>query len=334
MSSSLLTGDLHLTAHPRDAYRWRLFPFLEDYLTKTPYSIRDLFILGDLCDAKDFHSSRLVNKIVDSLVHLYRAGGLTTIWILFGNHDGVDPDTPYFKFLSHFPYINFVNKPTEMEIDNRDYLLLPHTRNPEEDWKNFNFKFYNYILMHNTVTGAVAESGVPMTGVHQAWFHSVQGKVFSGDIHVPQIVGNVEYLGSPYHVHFGDKFRPRIVLHQDNQRQSDLYPTNLSRHTVVVKNADELRKLILRPGDQIKVRLSLSKSEYVDWQKHKREVQAACLDMKLELCGLELDRKQPLATPHSKPLIVPSRDPRQALERFCTQERVDGQLKEVGEFLL
>lgn len=334
MSGSLLTGDLHLTAHPRDAYRWRLFPFLEKFLNTTPQSIRDFFILGDLCDAKDFHSSRLVNMIVDSLVHLYRAGGLSTIWILFGNHDGVDPETPYFRFLSHFPYIKFIHRPLEVEIGNRDYLLLPHTRNPEADWKDFNFKFYNYILMHNTVTGAVAESGVPMTGVHQAWFHSVQGKVFSGDIHVPQMVGNVEYLGSPYHVHFGDKFRPRIVLNHDNVRQADLYPVNLSRHTVVVKNADELQKLILKPGDQIKVRLALSKSEYVDWQRHKREVQAACSAMKLELCGLELDRKSAAPRIRIQPSKVLSRDPKEALERFCARERVDGQLKEIGEHLL
>lgn len=330
----LITTDLHLTANPRDEYRWRLFPWLEELLNKIPHSVRDLFILGDITDAKDGHNSLLVNRIVDTLVHLYRVSGLTTIWILLGNHDGIDPNCPYFRFLSHFPYIRFIHKPTEVELGNRDYLLLPHSRNPEEDWKGLNFKFYNFILMHNTVTGAVAESGQPLNGVHRAWFHAVQGKVLSGDVHVPQTVGNVEYVGAPYHVHFGDLFEPRIVVYLDNIRQPDPHPKNLSRHTVTVRSAEELRKLQCAPGDQIKVRLALSKSEYTDWQKRKREIQSVCKDLQLELCAVELARssRQPLV--RAQQLIPPSSSPQEALKRFCTREKIDGPLQEVGEFLL
>ena len=332
MGCFVITTDLHLTANPRDEYRWRLFPWLEELLNKVPHPVQDLFILGDLTEEKDGHNSLLVNRVVDSLVHLYRASGLTTIWILRGNHDGIDPETPYFRFLSHFPYIRFVHKPTEMELGNRDYLLLPHSRNPEEDWKELNFKNYNFILMHNTVTGAVAENGQPLTGVHRAWFHTVQGKVFSGDVHVPQAVGNVEYVGAPYPIRFGDKFEPRVVMYLDHVRQPDPHPKNIARHRVTVKSAEELHKLKCKPGDQIKVRLALSKSEYLDWQRRKREVLAACKELQLDLYGLELERTGAAltdlqATPHLS-------TPQEALARFCQREKVDGLLREVGEFLL
>lgn len=334
MASFLSTTDLHLTAAPREAYRWGVFPWMVELLNKIPHTITDLLLLGDITDCKDFHSSLLVNKVVDALADLHKRGGVQTIWVLRGNHDGIDPECPYFRFLSHTPFIRFIHKPTEIEIGNRECLMLPHTRNPEEDWKDINFRHYNFIFMHNTVTGAVAETGRALTGLNQTWFHGVQGKIFSGDVHVPQKIGAVEYIGAPYHVRFGDSFTPRALLYLDGLRQPDPRPQNLSRLAVTVKRAEELRHIQYHKGDQIKVRLSLSRSEYVDWQKHKREVQSVCRELELDLCVVELERiKQPLIRA-TQAQETPSSAPQEALERFCAQERVDGLLREVGELLL
>ena len=134
----LITTDLHLTDRSDEAYRWDIFPFLKKQATK--HKTQHIFILGDLTDFKDNHSARLVNRIVEEVVGLTDYGGVT---ILKGNHDYVDPKTPFFMFLDGMsvdpygsePVVRFVTDITKTKISNKRVLLLPHTRTPKEDWK-------------------------------------------------------------------------------------------------------------------------------------------------------------------------------------------------------
>ena len=101
--SILLIGDTHLTDKPRDAYRFGIFEWIAKQQAK--YKPEATFIMGDLCDAKDRHSAALVNRLVDEL------GTLNEVYILMGNHDYIDHNTPFFKFLSKLEGVHFVTKP-------------------------------------------------------------------------------------------------------------------------------------------------------------------------------------------------------------------------------
>ena len=90
----LLTSDIHHTSRAADAYRWDLWPWAREQITKN--RLKALFILGDLTDNKDAHPAELVNRLVDEI---QQTAKLCPIYILKGNHDFIDPTTPFFKFI-------------------------------------------------------------------------------------------------------------------------------------------------------------------------------------------------------------------------------------------
>src|SRR5580765_5469698 len=120
--SILLTADLHLTDLEKDSDRWNLFPWVEKQIVK--YHIKYFITLGDLTDAKDKHSATLTNKIVNTFSRLSKQ---LHVIILRGNHDFVNEDTPYFRFLRRLEGdITYVNKPTFLNMDRGHDSLVPN----------------------------------------------------------------------------------------------------------------------------------------------------------------------------------------------------------------
>lgn len=238
--------------------------------------VRTVVILGDLTDAKDYHSATLVNRVVDALVELRDSQLGLNIIVLMGNHDYLLGGHAYLRFLSHIQGITFVATPTEFmpTDDSPAVLALPHTRTPAKDWVDLDTTHFNYIFMHQTVGGAVASNGQKMDGENvpdlTAW-----GKVYSGDIHVPQTIKGVEYVGSPYHVHFGDAFVPRCVLIDKRRRASDLIFSDAPKRLALdVETLRELKRSRIHPGDHVSLRMHLERAEKHEWSKVRREAVA------------------------------------------------------------
>lgn len=330
----LLISDLHLTSNPRDEYRWWLFQWLQ----KQCKDVDQLCILGDLTDAKDFHSAKLVNRIVDSLLSLD-----VDVSILRGNHDGTDPECPYFKFLSEIHQFNFIKEPW---IDEHKILWLPHTRTPEIDWPELKIEAFEarIIFAHATFRGAVAENGMELDGptIHMLPKDLRNLSIFAGDVHVPQddLIGNVTYVGSPYHVHFGDKFKPRALLLTIRGNRGEVYESipipHIRRGSATIKSVMDLHESDLIEGDQLKIKLSLSPAEYVDWHARKKEVLAWCAKYGVELCGITLEKE-------AEPTRIKSRKeakgaqpvgPITTFERFCAGKNLGHVLTNTGKDLL
>jgi UDP-2,3-diacylglucosamine pyrophosphatase LpxH len=292
--NALLISDLHFTDNPRDVYRWGLFEWLTKAISE--HDVRDLFLLGDLCESKDRHPARLVNQVVTFLITLFRQSRLLGIHILRGNHDGIDPNYSYFRFLGKFPSIEFIETPFAREYSGREVLMLPHTTKPAEAWKDIELHSADFIFMHATVKGAVSENGQQLDGIPAGYLNTARhAKIYSGDVHVPQTVKvsgiEVEYVGAPYPVKFGDSFEPRAVLLKDFRKAESLHIPAIQRLMLTVTAADkeiDLRKA--RKGDQIKVKVRLAPAEYGDWAEIKRRVVEACTQAEVELCGLELEK--------------------------------------------
>src|SRR3974390_2270860 len=114
----LITSDIHLSDRPRDSYRFGLFKWLVQQ--QRQHNTTPTFILGDLTHEKDNHSSLLVNRAIDEMTQLK-----PPVYILRGNHDGIDPNNPYFGFLSCIDGFEFVGIPTAR---NFGVSLIPHYR--------------------------------------------------------------------------------------------------------------------------------------------------------------------------------------------------------------
>lgn len=281
----LITTDLHLTDRTDEQYRFDLFPWLRQQCKDI--DVARIFILGDLTDFKNNHSARLVNKIVDSLVSLTEVCPVT---ILKGNHDFVDKDEPFFKFLNYIDGIDFiVDINVDFRCGGKSFMLLPFTRTPNKDWENLDFSTPDFILMHQTFSGAMASNGQLMDGdAPREILGKTKAKIFSGDIHVPQTLGPITYVGAPYRIRFVDSFRGRCLILSTDGKTSEIHLPTLQRHTVYIDEPEELLAFDdIRSGDQIKIRIRVPKANTSEWSIIKDETIKRAREKGLNVFALE-----------------------------------------------
>lgn len=320
---ALLCSDLHLTANPRDEYRWGLFPWLLEQAAR--YSVSSIGILGDLTDAKDYHSAELVNRTAQNVTMLAR---VYTTYVLKGNHDYLRDGHAFFEFLSLIPNLLFINQPYDSSAVGEACLWLPHTKSPAKDWAGIDLSHCQYVFMHQTIKGALASNGQAMEGEPLPDL-SAAGKVYSGDIHVPQVIGPVEYVGSPYHVHFGDSFRPRcLVLFEDGTREVLRFPS-VSRVSLKVASVEEFKAVrSLRACDQVKLEVSLAKSDLPFWRSIRQELINHAESLGVVLEGVKLTTT---GTERGRVRVAPRNlEPGDVMAAYVSNEGLGGEFLQVG----
>lgn len=285
--TELLIADPHMTQHPRDADRWNLWAWTKDQVRK--YDVDTVIFLGDLTDQKDNHSSVLVNRFVREAHELSK---IVKVIFMKGNHDCIDENHPFFQFIGRLKNVVFITRPTEVY---NKWLFLPHTKHWEEEWKPYlkNFNDFEMIFCHHTFEGATAENGQTLRGISPLIFKGFKGRIYSGDIHVPQMVGSITYVGSPYKIHFGDRFQPRVLLLQ-GPKERNLYFTGKGRELLTIQSLSDLQAYDFILGTQVKVRAGLKRSDYPDWANLRKGIVKLCSDRGWELCGIELEQLQSL----------------------------------------
>jgi hypothetical protein len=246
----LLTGDLHWNDQQRDSYRHAFVKDLVSIISEE--QVDYLYILGDLTEEKDRHGAWLVGKVFE---HVSRLAELCVVVILRGNHDYITPSAPFFRVLSRIQDVHWANVPSVAD----QHLFLPHTTDYKRDWNGLLDKRYTAVFTHNTFEGAVSESGQELGGIPISVFKRDQ-PVFSGDVHVPQKVGPVEYVGAPYPINFGDSYEGRVVLLKNGKVRSIRYE-GPSKLVADVDLGGELDMDGLREGDILKIRVHLNQGQ-------------------------------------------------------------------------
>lgn len=247
---TLLSSDWHLTDNPRDAYRWKVFSWIRKLILDRDI---DRFIcLGDITEAKDWHSAVLTNAIADLFRDLT---GDVDFYVVPGNHDASDPDHPFFEFVK-YAGVKWIRKPSCIA----DELFLPHTRNYLNDWKPYKGR-YTRAYCHNTFQGATNEFGKRMDGIPT---EALSCPVFSGDIHAPQTVDNITFVGAPYHVRFGDKYEPRVIILNGNKVESVSVP-GPKKFIIEVDGNNYRRRREFGEGDMIRFKVMLEHQDIENW---------------------------------------------------------------------
>ena len=330
---ALLATDLHFTDDEDDAYRWGIIDFLIEQATT--HKVNQLFILGDVTDKKNYHSADLVNKVVEAINKL---GSHMDVTILKGNHDYIDPNTPFFGFLST-KSIAFVKEIEAYEIEDAYCLFLPHTFNPDEEWDDeveAAVMNADFVFLHQCIEGSKASNGMPMEGYNSNMFKETEARVYSGDIHVPQVIKGVTYVGSPYHVHFGDSFEPRVML-IDGDTEKDLHFSTISKRTIELHDVEKLRNYYLKPDDRVKVRLKLTKSEFVEWENKKKRIQEICDELGVRLHSTEIIEVKKVVVKDDKDSTEEPQEDKttltnaQIFKAFCEKEGIEDDLAGFGE---
>lgn len=271
--SAILTADVHMTENPREQFRWRLWRWLRR--TIRARDIQNLFILGDLTESKDRHNAQLVNRLHRELDMLCSE---CSVWILVGNHDFIDVESPFFEFVGTLPNVNFIAGVCEETIDfagdHQKCLFLPSPKDWEQEWQGYDFREYDYIFTHATFEGCLSENGTKMRGIPPAIFSRTKAKIWSGDIHVPQRIDRINYVGAPYHTRFGDEFEPRVVLIESDGSISNLHFPAPIKHVALIRSPADLDGHLkkLRPQDQMKVRVQLQRGDWPEWPSIRQEI--------------------------------------------------------------
>ncbi len=338
----LYTTDLHLRAVPEDEYKFKLFPWLRKVGKK--YRIDAYFILGDLTDRKDKHPSVLVNRIVDELQRLAK---VAPVYILRGNHDCIDPNDPFFRFISGLKDVFFITSliqtsevgtiPSWFKPPSKhNYIFVPHDREGDVDWEDLDFENADFVLLHQTINGVLASNGRRLDGLSTKLFRRAKGLVLSGDIHVPQKVGKVIYIGSPYHIHFGDRFEPRVLLVTGKGRLKVLRFPAPRKHVLKIRSPKSLLSLDgVHEGDSIRVTLRIPRSSFVDWQVLKKQVVRNCKKIGVDLRGVEVEEhKRVRLDDDDLEVEIREEKPVVTFKRFCKSQKVPTDEKTIGLELL
>lgn len=339
----LLVADLHLTDNPSEEYRWAIFGELRKAFAGHHC---DIIIAGDLCDRKDRHSGELVNRLVKELTGLRdfmwetMGGPYGEIHIIMGNHDAPLKGVPFWSFFDHIEGIHFYTEPAAH--DNGELLFLPFTPNPAEAWADLDLAAYRCLIMHQPLVGArgangrALAKGSPMP-VFQKW-----QKLYSGDIHGPQKVGRVEYIGSPHPVAFDENHLFRIVHLDKNYRNDDSITLRpLQRHILDI-SYDDLAAFdahagwaATKPGDQVKIRCRMPLALIKEWPQTKAHLEACAKRDELQIFSLE-----PIVEAGDQgdaDIIEPwggGEAPDVVLGAFAEQEGIKGKLLQAGQRLL
>ncbi len=314
----LITSDIHLSDKPRDAYRFGLFPWL--LAQQKIHRSEITFILGDITEFKDRHSASLVNKLVESLMMLK-----SPVYILKGNHDYIDAGTPFFKFLSNIDGVHFVSQ--ALHDKQYKFSMIPHQPGQVEfDMECHQVPKGHSIMLHQTIQGAIAETGGTLTGLQ--WPLSGFDNVYSGDVHKPQKVGPVTYIGAPYRVRFGDEYTPRVLLVDSENNQTDLHFPAPKKAILRIRSPDEIATQGLQKGDQVKITLELAREEVVQWSQYKEQILHVCRELSLEVYGVEL--KVSSSKRERIKLNGASKTPYDHFKAFCSAEQVPQQMSKVG----
>lgn len=323
----LLVGDLHLTDRPRDAYRFEIFDWIKEQQRK--HTPKATFLMGDLTDQKDRHSAALVNRIVYELKELVNNSNPVSfsrkVFVIKGNHDYIDPAMPFFGFLD-----TLVTNP---EIVMDGVAILPHCRDEAvfvAACKAFRVKKPQMLLIHNTMQGAIAETGAPLSGFNTIPIKQLNLRLgcFAGDVHKPQTAGPVVYVGAPFHVRFGDDFEPRCLLVHDDGKTTDLYFEAPRKYQLTARDASEIVKYGLAKDDQVKIIVELTREEVPEWKTHKQGVLDMCAKLGLVVFGVDLKVNE--ASQKAKTKAPRSRLPADVLRAFCTAEDAPNAVKKAG----
>lgn len=325
----LISTDLHLSDRSRDRHRFGLFSWLAKQQEK--HNVDATFLLGDMTESKDRHSSILVNKIVEELIGLK-----PPVYVERGNHDGTSAESPYFRFLNCIEGLRFVIEPTY--DPDLDVAFVPHCAGQaifDSACKQMPRK-PGMLLLHNTFQNALAETGARLAGLATSPIDLLKpGRVYSGDVHVPQQCGPVAYVGAPYHVRFGDRFEPRVLLLKGD-KEIDLHFDCPRKLTLTVRDADDItNNEELQRGDQVKLLIEMAPEDAVNWQACKQRIIAACREGGLEVFGAELKMDEPKHHERVRLDDEPrGRTPHDILKAYCKAENVPANIKQVGFDLL
>jgi DNA repair exonuclease SbcCD nuclease subunit len=322
----LLTADLHLDDREVNGYRWGVFTAIEQWVKEQPNQAV-VIIAGDLGDKKDRHSARFVNRLVEELDHLVGMG--VVFHITCGNHDAPISGIPYWNMLNGRKGVHFYTKPTKLGA----LLLLPYADDPAKEWAGLDWAGVRCAILHQTVTGVIGNNGHKLENAKMPPLP--RGiKYYAGDIHDPQLVGRVQYIGSPHPINYGDTYPCRMLEIDANSFEiTKIIPmAAIKKHVVEYRGGGEAFSTEgIRMGDQVKVRIVIPIERLAEWPAEEAHIRE-----QLSIAGVTVASLEPIVEgePTEHGAINNLTEPAAILQEFIAANDVPADIAPVGIELL
>ena len=208
-----LLADLHLGIKKSDpTFQNSQISFFKNQLVPelNKANIKDIFILGDVFDTRNAINVQTINAVIDLFKNILNGFNIN---IIVGNHDmylNTDTNINSLKILELLPHVTVYDKPTEINIDNHNILLLPWVT----DYNNINnilTKHYDYCFAHLDIIGfdmggRLSESGVSAKDLLNKIDHLYSGHYHNATDKKYQNNKTITYVGSPYQLTRIDRY--------------------------------------------------------------------------------------------------------------------------------
>lgn len=161
--------------------------------------------LGDFFDNRNIIDVNVLHYGIELMKELSE---ILPVHVLIGNHDLYTEkslDIHSVSWMNLMPNVTLYERPTVMTFDNATALMMPWVTSQDEEVKILNSFKANYVFCHSDLKGAKNNQTVEMKhGIDIQHFQKYQ-KVYSGHIHLRQLIKNFQFIGCPYHLDRNDK---------------------------------------------------------------------------------------------------------------------------------
>lgn len=285
----LLFSDAHVHAHKKS------FDRLKDCLTALEWvfetakanKIKDLVFAGDLFQDRQRIDVATYSLTFDVLCKYCDSS--INLWLLLGNHDlwyhdkwDISSVLPF----SALPNVTVINKVCTLDINGNEIDFVPYVRDPIEHLKSLEVivkkrKGLKLLIGHLAVHGAelnslyhtLADVQLEHDGdmvkvgpeLFKAW-----DKVFLGHYHGAQEIENIEYIGSPLQLNFGEAFQDKHVIIYDLKNGDKEYINNEFSPKHLIVSEEDIHNHSVENNF---VRVNVENRKSIEMLDLKREIQ-------------------------------------------------------------
>jgi DNA repair exonuclease SbcCD nuclease subunit len=232
----IVTGDIHLGVHKNQELWYdttkALFDFIYNIAERC--GIKLLVILGDLLDNR----KEITQKTL-TITHEIFENSQINIIVVSGNHDIYYTDSYHPNWLTQLRQFDWVITVEDEPVIIDDCCFAPWNYPPE------NIKHSDYLFGHYAINGFNMNDG---SECYDSRF-SVESfskfkQVFSGHFHNRSQGNNINYIGSPYQMKFGDSPDKGIWLFK--QGKTKFVPFSNAPKFIRVTTEDNLSEELIK----------------------------------------------------------------------------------------
>lgn len=326
----VITADWHLVDSPREEYRFDVFDRVLEVGRAREASA--LFLLGDVTHRKDRHPGWFLQRLTRGFVGLLKH--YERIYILQGNHDYEDATASSLQFLGLIDGVEYIHNPRLIQHAGRRVMMLPHTHQPDL-WRSLDFARCDLVCCHQCFDGFVSENGRKLTGTAQELLSRrvTRCPVVAGDVHSPQTIGNITYVGAPHPIAFGDDYETRVVVWDDDNNLVPVPVPSIKKITAKLSSVKQLDLLGLEKGDHLKIIYELEAEAVDAWPKRREMLRRRAVRRGLDLRSIVARHEHTSPEREVKSDLLGRGDLSQ-LEQYCADHKVPDTLASVGRSLL